>query len=124
MRRWSVLAAVTVVAIGCASDGDRPDPGEWRVMWEEVQAAIPDRSELDVADPTPLCEDAMGVLREMGPSLSPTPDRAADEAVDGWLSTADETFFECPPQSGELTGFDEAYQELERFRREVEDGLG
>ena len=111
-----------MVLIGCGTDG-RPDPAEWRMRWEEVQAAIPDRSELEGVDPTPLCGDVIGVLREIGPTLVPTPDRSADEAVEGWLSAADETFFECPPDSGEITGFDAAYEELERFRREVEDGL-
>lgn len=123
IRSMVLLALVPLVLAGCDAAGNRPDESEWRTVWDQVRADIPDRSELDVADPLPVCQQTLGALRGHQPLLAPSPARAVDAAVEGWMEVADETFFECPPRSGELQGFDEAYQEMARFEREIETGL-
>ncbi len=72
-------------------------------------------------EPTPSeCSEALVMLREVAPNLRPTPDEAIDGTVDQWLLVAEETMFECPPETGEFTSFEEAYAELDRLASQVD----
>lgn len=79
---------------------------------------LPDRS---VGEPIPAtCSEALVALREVAPTLRPTPDKSIDGTVDQWLLIAEETMFECPPETGELTSFEDAYAELDRLAAQVD----
>ncbi len=98
MRRSSAVALVALTVVA-------PDP---------VDAAALDREG---------CDTVLERLRELDPQLTPTPDAGTDRLVRGWFEVAEEAFFECPPRTGDIDSFDDAYAEMTRFEAEVDVGL-
>lgn len=120
-RTLLVLISLVLVISSCGSA--RPTAAEWLDRWERALALVPDRALLDGPDVEAVCERALAALREERQLLLPTADASIDGAVRSWLEVAEETFFECPPRTGELQGFDLAYQRLADFESEVAAGL-
>ena len=114
------VLVVLVVAASC-SDG-RPALTEWRAAWNGLVQSIPDRSSFADGPDQELCSDTLVSIRIQESDVLPTPDAALDDVVRDWLALARDTFFECPPSSG-VRGFDEAYDELDAFRAEMEAGI-
>lgn len=119
-----VLTACLLLAVTACGEDDRPTVEEWRPVWDRAVAAIPSRQALGDDPSAPTCEAVLVVIREAAPDLLPSPDLAADGAVGDWVAVAEETFFECPPTGPTVTSFDEAYEELDRLRAEVELVIG
>ncbi len=117
-----MTAVNALIFVACAEQ--RPSVAEWQSSWDTIRAQIP--AESDLADPPDrdLCAQTLGAIRTDAPSLTPTPDLSSDDAVADWLSIAEAAFFECPPDSGEITSFAVAYEELRRLEREVDVAIG
>lgn len=64
------------------------------------------------------------MLREERLTVLPSPAAEADAAVEAWFELAEETFFECPPRSGDLQGFGEAFERMAAYEAEIESALG
>lgn len=117
--------AIAIAAVGVAlvvsscSGSARPDVAEWRTDWLAVVDGIPDLATIEAATSRDLCSSTLAMLRSRSGDLTPTPDLAIDDTVRKWIEVAEDTFFECPPRSGELDSFAAAYAELERFQAEV-----
>ncbi len=101
----------------------RPPVSEWQGHWDRVIAAVPTVEALSGDDAKSLCDTALTLLREERLYLLPAPESTLDDPVEDWLSVADETFFECPPRSGEVQGFAEAFVLLDDYQAEVEAAL-
>jgi len=118
VKRWLVLIAVGVLVVACS--GGRPAMSEWAERWNETVASLPDPADVaSLEDPRPLCDEVVATIRTKSVELVPTPDAALDGPVDAWVRVAEEMFFECPPRSGEIQGFDEGYGELAQYQAEV-----
>lgn len=114
-----MLVVIALVFVGCANDS-RPSRSEWQVHWDRVVAQVPALDDLAVEDPRPACEEALALVREERVYLIPAPEVTLDDPVDDWLSVADETFFECPPRSGDIQSFEQAYGLLDDYMAEVQ----
>jgi hypothetical protein len=112
---------IMTLLVSCG--GDRPAVDEWQSEWTTVVQALPRPADLDVADPGELCGTALAMLREERLALVPSPVAEVDAVVEAWLELAEETFFECPPRSGDLQGFGEAFERLAAYETEIESGL-
>lgn len=124
LKRLVTMLVLAVAVAGCQGES-RPDAAEWQVHWDRVLAAVPTAEELESAeDPKPMCDEALTLVREERMNLSPAPEPTLDDPVEDWLNVADETFFECPPRSGDIQGFAEAYERLDDYRAEVDAALG
>jgi len=121
-RRSVVVAVLALILVGCGREA-RPELAEWETHWNRVVSQVPTIDDLDVDDPKPLCDQALALVREERVYLIPTPELSLDDPVDDWLNVADETFFECPPRSGDIQGFDEAYLLLDDYLAEVQAAL-
>ena len=113
---------MTLVLNACQREV-RPSVSDWQGHWNRVIAAVPAVEALEGEDAKSLCDTALTLLREERQYLLPAPESTLDDPVDDWLSVADETFFECPPRSGEIQGFDEAFTLLDDYQAEVEAAL-
>lgn len=123
MRQTRAVILIAALAlVGCA-DGARPDRAEWQQHWDRVVEQVPDLADLEVEDPKPVCDAALSLVREERVYLIPAPELALDDPVDDWLNVADETYFECPPRSGDVQGFEEAYVLLDDYQAEIEAAL-
>jgi hypothetical protein len=120
----ALVAAVVgaVLAGGCSPA--RPASAEWAPAWQAAQDGIPPIETLTEGDAEMACERTLASIRALRGGIVPTHDPTLDGLVRGWLQVAETTFFECPPRSGVVVGFEEAYAELERYRLEMEAGIG
>ena len=118
------LALVLLLLLGACAEQTRPPVGEWQPKWRAVLASIPEQPVVDEQPEAALCNDTLATLRTMRPGLSPTPDRAIDDAVQEWFQIAEDAFFECPPRSGPIGSFAESYAELLRLEAEIDLVLG
>lgn len=123
MKRTWIVGTVVLLTVSACGPRDRPDFDAWRTDWEAALGVIPPPAFADAPDEA-TCERVVGELREARESLIPTPDITLDGTVREWIAIAEQTFFECPPREGEVVGFAEAYEELDRLRLEVEAVLG
>jgi hypothetical protein len=114
----ALLAVVPLVLSGCG--GGPPDIETWTARWEEAKAFVPDLSAFADGPDERLCDEVLVELREVREDLVPAPDELLGITVDEWLRHAETIFFECPPETGPVVGFDAAYAELDRLEREVE----
>lgn len=121
-RLLILFALLGVVASACQAE-NRPAVEEWRAHWDRVIAAVPTEEALSGEDAKTLCDTALTLLREERQYLLPAPESTLDDPVDDWLNVADETFFECPPRSGEIQGFAEAFVLMDDYHAEVEAAL-
>ena len=104
--------------VSACSSVSRPGTAEWTPTWEAAKAVLPD---IAVGEPDEAtCSDALVQLREIAPDLRPTPDDSIDETVDRWLVVAEETMFECPPETGPFNSFEAAYRELGNLSDEID----
>lgn len=121
LRAVGAAVALAVVA-SCAPD--RPAMDDWAVRFARVVDALPAEQDM-VQDPSrTVCNETLGFLRSNRADLTPTPDLSVDDAVETWINIAESAFFECPPSSGEIDGFAEAYRELDRLEAEIDAALG
>lgn len=118
----ALLLTAALTLVGCAGQA-RPERAEWQQHWDRVIEQVPDLPDLQVEDPKPVCDAALSLVREERVYLIPTPEVSLDDPVDDWLNVADETFFECPPRSGDIQGFDEAYLLLDDYLAEIQAAL-
>jgi hypothetical protein len=121
--RTLVVVAVALALVGSCGSPDRPAAGEWAARWYAMVSSMPALDALDLEDPSPLCDLALTRVREERQLLVPTPDPAFDAPVEGWMDLADETFFECPPRSGDVHGFEEALAEMALLEAQVDASL-
>jgi hypothetical protein len=112
-----MLAAIAIILSSCSSS--RPTVEEWQPAWLQVVESIPSESVIGGTPAQAICNETLGYLRSSRASLLPTPDLAIDDAVTDWIDTAEEAFFECPPNNERVRGFPEAYELLRRFEGEV-----
>ena len=112
-----------ILLLASCGEPDRPTVGEWLPTWSAALETVPPPEAFADGPDEDLCETTLGELREFGADILPAPDAALDPAVRGWIETAEDLFFECPPNDGDVRGFPAAYAELDRFRSEVEAGL-
>jgi len=119
-RSWWVAAglAIAIVTGGC-SNASRPDVGEWRSRWLGVIDELPEEVELSGNAAEDVCAETLALLRSTSGDLLPTPDLAIDDTVRQWIALAEDAFFECPPQGGEINSFARAYAEMDRLQAEV-----
>lgn len=115
-----IAAALTVSACG---ESARPATNDWLVEWQSLTASLPSEAELGDPPDMELCARTLARIRETAPALRITPELAADAPVEQWISVAEATFFECPPESGDIDGFADAFANLERIEQEVAAGL-
>lgn len=113
-----VVAALLVVLAGCSSAG-RPTVAEWQPAWDQLVDGIPTASEIGQPPDRSLCTQGLGLVRSSQAGLFPTPDRAIDDAVNEWVSVAEDAFFECPPSSSAIPDMDFAYGQLARLEAEI-----
>lgn len=127
-RLTSVIAAALTVVTAAAlvACGNNPDTGPsaegWRQDWDAIVGLVPPRDALGT-DPEQLCSDTLGALRAARPELPPVPDPSLVGLVEDWFELAESTFFECPPDGGDIVGFDAAYDELARYEAGVDASL-
>ena len=117
-----MLVALALVLVACSIE--RPGYSEWRQHWDRVVTYVPTLDDLGVEDPKAVCDEALILVREERVYLVPAPQVTLDDPVHNWLGVADETFFECPPRSGDVHGFERAYQLLDEYAAEVEAAIG
>ena len=117
-----MAALVAATLTGCARQG--PTMAEWRPRWETLRAQVPPVTAFASGPDAALCEQTLVILRESRDSVLPAPDEVIDAAVTDWLAHADTLFFECPPEEGELVGFEAAYRRLDSIAAEIESLLG
>jgi hypothetical protein len=113
------MAVILAISLTACGPGARPDFDDWQPTWEAALAIIPPPSFADSPDMA-TCERVVADLRQVLENLLPSPDVALDGPVREWISLAEHAFFECPPREGEIIGFADAYDELDRVRLEVE----
>lgn len=109
--------------LASCGEGDRPSTEAWLAEWESLTASVPTEAELGDPPDSDLCARTLARIREAAPDIRVTPDLASDAPVEEWVSVAEAAFFECPPDSGEITSFAETFEELDRIEREVAAGL-
>jgi hypothetical protein len=114
-----VVAALLVVLAACSS-ASRPSVAEWQPAWDQLIGGIPTVSEIGQPPDRSLCTRGLGLVRSSQAGLFPTPDRAIDDAVNEWVSVAEDAFFECPPSSSAIPDMDFAYGQLARLEAEVD----
>lgn len=114
-----LIVALILVASSCGGES-RPSATEWQTGWEEIQALVPDATDLGVPPDKDLCNEAHVGIRYEAQQLVPTPDPIVDDAFQDWTEVATGMFFECPPREPGMRGFDEGYAELARFAAEVD----
>jgi len=119
-----VAGVVGVLLLASCGLGSRPSVAEWQPAWTAVTEAIPTQAQLGDPADKDMCATTLGVIRENAPDLSPTPDLSTDDAVSDWLSIAETTFFECPPDTGEISSLSVAYEEMDRLTSDVNNALG
>ena len=107
-----------MLIVSACSSVSRPATAEWTPTWEAAKAVLPDIAGGEPDEET--CSAALVQLREVAPDLRPTPDDSIDETVDRWLVIAEETMFECPPDTGELNSFESAYTELDLLGDQID----
>ena len=112
-----VLVATTLFA-GCGSE--RPSAEAWQQTWQRMALAVPSEEALGDSPSPDDCGDVVAFLRSNREDLFPTPDRAIDDPVNLWIQTAEDAFFECPPNNPEIRGFPEAFRQLARLEAEIE----
>ncbi len=84
------LAVALVLFAACASN--RPPVDAWvEEQWKPLVQMVPEPAD---ASP-PVCDEALGDLREGAPGLSPAPSEELREAAAGWLNAAESLMFEC-----------------------------
>jgi hypothetical protein len=116
---WGVALLLVVAACGTS----RPSADEWAPQWHDLTAAIPSTAALGDPPDETVCRDSLGLLRSSRGDLFPTPDQDIDDAVNEWVSVAEDAFFECPPSSQAVPDFAAAYEQLARLEAEVEAAL-
>ncbi len=115
----ALLAVIIFVGSSCSEA--RPTVAEWEPVWDRVTVALPSEAAIGIGDPSlPVCTETLAYLRNNRADLFPTPDLAIDDAVTQWIEIAEEAFFECPPRSGQIGSFAEAFAELDRLQAEIE----
>ena len=107
-----------LMIVSACSSVARPETSEWIPIWEAAQAVLPDIAAGEPDEET--CSTALVQLREVAPDLRSTPDDSIDETVDRWLVIAEETMFECPPDTGEFISFESAYTELDLLGDQID----
>ena len=123
-RSSVVLALVLFLLLGSCADQTRPTVREWQPKWQAALALLPEQPAAGQEPEADLCNETLSTLRSMRPELSPTPDRAIDDAVQEWFQISEDAFFECPPRSGPIGSFADAYAELLRLEAEINLVLG
>jgi hypothetical protein len=121
-RRWGILLAlISMILVGCR--GDEPEPASWLSQWETMIGLVPDQSEIATPPDKALCRETLSRLREVSAELDPAPSPTLTDLVNEWVSIAEATFFGCPPESEDITSFEQAYDELERIEESVDTAL-
>lgn len=119
-----ILAVILALLLGACADQSRPSVASWQAQWDEVVASIPQEAAVGEAPADDLCTEVLTTLRKRRPLLTPTPDLAIDDAVQGWFQIAEDAFFECPPRSELIGSFADAYHEMSRLEAEIDLVLG
>ncbi len=119
-RSSVLLGLVLFLLLGACGEQTRPTVAQWQPKWQAVRASVPEQPAAGDQPEAAMCNETLGTLRTMRPDLSPTPDRAIDEAVREWFQIAEDAFFECPPRSGPIESFADAYAELLRLEAEID----
>ncbi len=120
LRRPAAIALVLLVASLSACSNSRPTVDEWLPLWDQAVALIPSQAELGDPPSEDLCEQVLVNLREVSVDLALTPEETLDAAVDAWIGVAEQAFFECPPEEGEISNLDEAYEEMAQLQTEID----
>jgi len=115
----AVVAAGLLVILAACSSASRPTVAEWQLRWDALVDGIPTSAEIGRPPDQSLCTDGLGLVRSSQAGLFPTPDRAIDDAVNEWVSVAEDAFFECPPSSSAIPDMDFAYGQLARLEAEI-----
>jgi hypothetical protein len=113
------MTAATLLMVVAACSGSRPTVDEWQPSWDQLIGGIPTSAELGRPPDRSLCTEGLGLVRSAQAGLFPTPDRAIDDAVNEWVSVAEDAFFECPPSSRAIPDMDFAYGQLARLEAEI-----
>lgn len=117
--RFARAAAIATLLILPSCSDSRPAADQWLEDWQTVVTGIPTREELGPTPESDMCSEVLSFLRTSTPGLLPSPDLAVDDPVETWVEVAEDAFFGCPPRSGDVTSFAEAYDELARLEAEV-----
>lgn len=123
VRRSIVVALPFVLVLVACSRDTRPDPAEWQDTWNSTLQVIPDQTDLGSPPDEQLCQAALREIRENSEELLPTPSATVDELANEWITVAERSFFECPPDGQDITSFDDAYAEMERIEEAIAAGL-
>lgn len=108
-----------VLLLGACSRDSRPDPAAWQVTWDSTLEVIPSQAVLGSPPDAQTCQTALREIREHSEELLPTPSATVDELATEWITVAERSFFECPPDGQDITSFDDAYAEMERIEEAI-----
>ena len=123
LRRSLVVALPVVLLLGACDRNVRLDAAEWQDTWSSILGVIPDRTDLGSPPDPGLCQATLRGIREQSEELLPTPSATVDELAKEWITVAERSFFECPPDGQDITSFDDAYAEMERIEEAIAAGL-
>lgn len=89
--------------------------------WEQVWQQTVDRVARVEADEVPEdeCRELLTYLRMQRPRLDPSPVEGLEKPVDSWFELAEAAFFECPPDDVTVSGWSDAFEQLEVLEAEV-----
>lgn len=119
LRRSIVVALPLVLLLGACGRGPRPDPDEWQDTWDSMLAVVPSESDLGSPPNEQVCQSALRGIREHSEDLIPSPSVTVDDLANEWVTVAERSFFECPPDGQDITSFDDAYEEMARIEQAI-----
>lgn len=118
--RRGLAAALAIVVLLTAACSDNPDLADWEQGWRDTYAALPTLADVSVDDPTSICSETVGMLREATAKYTDAPNADLGEAFLEWSQYAESVYFECPPHDETGPGFEQAYEEMHRLAAEID----
>lgn len=115
-----VVLGLLVVVSACSAEATQE---EWRADWDALLEQIPPVETMLAADDDAamdLCAGVLGTLRTSAEDLQRTPDADLETAAFAFVDFAEGVFFECPLHSGDHTGWEAGYAEMEHLKAAVE----
>ncbi len=87
-----VVAALVLLAAACGKDEPRPGEAEWRAVWDEATAVVP---ESEAGLTRPVCDVLLRITRADREQLIPSPRATVDPLVEEWVGVAEALGLEC-----------------------------
>jgi hypothetical protein len=117
------VLSIALIAVALASCSSKLSTAEWETEWNGLLGDLPTLDAVTGASDAALseiCTEALGTLRTAAVDLMRAPEPDLERTALTYVDFAESVFFECPIRTGDHTGFEAGFEEMDRLQTAVE----